>query len=65
MSEHRTLDPFAVAFHETAVEVIYQAHGNPELSRRDLQFMRADARAAFLALDRRIVELGGSSMEWG
>lgn len=64
MSEEK-IDPLVVKFHELAVEVIYAGHNDPALSLHDLQWIRADARAAYLAADRRVVERGGQSMETG
>lgn len=42
-----------VAFHQAAIEVIYQCR-NGDLALRDLQNMRADARAALVEIEREI-----------
>lgn len=65
MSETR-IDPWVMTFHEASVEAIRRSVGSEKLSLRDIQWIRADARAAFLAADRRVVELGGRTMrgEW-
>lgn len=48
-----TYSPARIAFHQAAIEIIYQCrNGNPAL--RDLQNMRADARAALVAIEREI-----------
>lgn len=50
---HPTYSTAGVAFHQAAIEVIYQCR-NGNLALRDLQNMRADARAALVEIEREI-----------